>query len=1117
MPSSVAVKAGGQRDCSPSVCGDPDELDIECENYMVTYMRCILGIGTAGTPTNRDSQVHCYGQSRFKFQTSPIIELTVSDPTVIGSGPSRQGSFTVIAIEHKPFFRSTMSTLEEVRDNLQSTKSGERQEALATIRRIFQRDSVVARHEEDKTKGSGWLTLFQALFVAVKFEKAAYEKGLSKASGPTAVVTKRLGEASSVVRWLTERSVERLSKGARTALLNHLTQTMIRSGRLFEPVVLDYVKALRCLVGYPPHLANMDDPMWIDLVKLSLNVILGRDIDTFLDDISEEEDRKSTSSNSGDVDMYVDEEPGLSTPRPAMKRRRADSSSSSPPVSKTLSNRTLQPVTLVQIEFTGLLATLLQSPSAPLLHPDHDYLPSAILNGLQEFLVRYPADTSLHQDYLTALSATLSHFELNCREIVSKFAWKSWDGLVGIWTTKNRGMKEILVAILKTLFPHVSVGKFGLELDDLKLPADGIYGDGLGKLWHTLDAEAESRWGVELLSQDSLRLQIQYPGDLPLSSSDSAFTARTFRTFWHFDSGQALAWAVLELQADCAEKVTSIAILCPFLDLNGIFQLYILSESTHSGQSNTGAKSGGKRIRRDNPIASLLNDIQTHPNTNVRIFRLQTLLFFIDRHWSVLHDGLKQDVLSNIAQLVSHDDTALQSWAFICLAAIAHDNATSPPSTSSHSTQNSSFSLQTSRSDNVWDQLWTQAIRRTSVSTVCRTASHLAHVLLIHASSFLPSHRVLAEIEAFAKDLDVQGPTFPYDSVCMFITICLKVANQDVRLYRMQLEDKVITWLTESWRITEVATNTKGQRVRAKSRVPNHTISDVLLVLESICGLAKRSNVICRPILPEGVVADVITEHSRTAVIRDYLLYARLPHFQPHDQFSRSSFAHDRATLGTDGNLTQSSSRERRISAFLLKSLESLADEWENNDNGGQITAERARKGLDFAVLTLYFESVLQLNGTRPTRRTIQAACRFIGLVTPLLREKTWSSEERRFLLLGLETLIAVDEEAPSEDWEAIVAPTDHTGIRRQVLGSLKLDKTTNRDAIQEERRAVQKAIFLSSDVGVSSTPCLGLLKGCSQGSRHFRTPLWCISGHSKGIGWLTNVEAKQHDGSGRS
>jgi ataxia telangiectasia mutated family protein len=472
-----------------------------------------------------------------------------------------------------------MSTLEEVRDQLQSTKSGERKEALATIRRIFQRDSVVARHEEDKSKGSGWLALFQALFVTVKLEKAAYEKTLSKSSGPTPAVTKRLEEVTSVVRWLTERSVERLSKGARNALFNHLTQIMVRSGRLFQPVVLDYVKALRCLVGYPPHLAHMDDSMWIDLVKLSLNVILGRNITTFLGDIGDEDDdgdRKSVSSISGDVDMSMDEDPGPSTPKSAKKRRRAESTTPPPQISKTPSNRTLQPVSLVQIEFTGLLATLLQSSSAPLLHPEHDYLPTAVLSGLQEFLVRYPSDTSLHQDYLITLSATLSHLELNCRELISKFAWGSWDSLVSIWTTKNRGMKAILVAILKTLFPHVSIAKFGSESDEVKLPAEGIYGDGLGKLWHTLDAEAESRWGVELLSQDSLRLQIQHPSDPPLGSSNNAFTARTFRSFWHFDSAQALAWAVLELQADCAEKVAFIALLFCFCFLESECSLVVV-------------------------------------------------------------------------------------------------------------------------------------------------------------------------------------------------------------------------------------------------------------------------------------------------------------------------------------------------------------------------------------------------------------------------------------------------------------------------------------------------------------------------------------------------------------
>jgi hypothetical protein len=97
------------------------------------------------------------------------------------------------------------------------------------------------------------------------------------------------------------------------------------------------------------------------------------------------------------------------------------------------------------------------------------------------------------------------------------------------------------------------------------------------------------------------------------------------------------------------------------------------------------SRAGGKSVCRGNPITFLLADIQTHPNPNVRISRLQTLLFFIDRHRPVLHGGLTRGVLSNLAQLLSHDGVALQPWAFMCLAAITHDNARSSLSTSSQS------------------------------------------------------------------------------------------------------------------------------------------------------------------------------------------------------------------------------------------------------------------------------------------------------------------------------------------------------------------------------------------------------------------------------------------------
>jgi ataxia telangiectasia mutated family protein len=51
-----------------------------------------------------------------------------------------------------------------------------------------------------------------------------------------------------------------------------------------------------------------------------------------------------------------------------------------------------------------------------------------------------------------------------------------------------------------------------------------------------------------------LRLEV-LPSDAE-ECERGVFVAHTFRAGWHFDSSQALAWALMELQADCAEKVS---------------------------------------------------------------------------------------------------------------------------------------------------------------------------------------------------------------------------------------------------------------------------------------------------------------------------------------------------------------------------------------------------------------------------------------------------------------------------------------------------------------------------------------------------------------------------------
>ena len=172
--------------------------------------------------------------------------------------------------------------------------------------------------------------------------------------------------------------------------------------------------------------------------------------------------------------------------------------------------------------------------------------PRLLLNYFSHFLRIYTGDTSLHHDYLIALSAALSHFTLNCRQVVTVFANDSWPSLVKMWGTKNQRMKEDLVVVFRFLFPL-------LTAEPLEGEANVDPTAALASLWSALDGEAQSRWGIHGLSLECLQLRLLHEQDH--EGNKRAFFADTFQYGWHFDGDQALSWATLELQADCAEKV----------------------------------------------------------------------------------------------------------------------------------------------------------------------------------------------------------------------------------------------------------------------------------------------------------------------------------------------------------------------------------------------------------------------------------------------------------------------------------------------------------------------------------------------------------------------------------
>ncbi len=447
-------------------------------------------------------------------------------------------------------------TINTLIEQLKSNGVKERQAAMSSLRVALSRDGVVAELD-NSPKRLGWLALFQALFTAVLSEKSVATHGSKSASA----AKKRVTEAASAVRWLTERSVHQLThKNVVKALLNHLVQTSSHQGKLFLPIALDYAKAIRCVLDYPPHLEHIDDDMWVKLTEMGFNVVLGDSLRKKLTDDIENE-IVIIGKEAGSDSVIEDDEDGDSPASETRKRRRGGGIETPEPTTTRSNTQRIQPypVSVEQIEYASVLSLLLTFPSAPLLASEYPNLGYAVLNRLQRFLNSYPSDTSLHPDFFIMLSATLSHLALNMRDAITQFAQGSWDALLGIWGTKNKAVKENLIIVLCILFPFYTTGYPQSYLDFSYV--------GVSRLWSLLDGEAECRWGVDGLSLDSLRLSLIANGDTS-ENKPGAFVARTFRHGRDFDANQAASWTILQLQADCAEKVCH---LLPYFAYNFVY------------------------------------------------------------------------------------------------------------------------------------------------------------------------------------------------------------------------------------------------------------------------------------------------------------------------------------------------------------------------------------------------------------------------------------------------------------------------------------------------------------------------------------------------------------------
>lgn len=272
---------------------------------------------------------------------------------------------------------------------------------------------------------------------------------------------------------MAERTVHLLSRKAFLAVFTHMMTLLVHDGAIFEPVAVDYAKALRTLLSYQPHLEHLDRISWRKLMGICWAGVLGDrvsiDDDEWLGEAVKDDQRDSGETNDGNGKEEDSDDDGGGC------SRRHNS---------TLSGS-------VANEIIALIPVLLSSSNAPLVPVPSDKEEDTaepvagfpILCKIRRYLTQNlpsdstPVSTNGHSstqrkskqlpqqpgaiplDILRALNLVLAELELNSRDQFTFAACRIFPQLVTIWTTKHKSdlsVREHLLIAMRMMLPFIA-------------------------------------------------------------------------------------------------------------------------------------------------------------------------------------------------------------------------------------------------------------------------------------------------------------------------------------------------------------------------------------------------------------------------------------------------------------------------------------------------------------------------------------------------------------------------------------------------------------------------------------------------------------------------------------
>jgi len=285
-------------------------------------------------------------------------------------------------------------------------------------------------------------------------------------------------------------------------------------------------------------------------------------------------------------------------------------------------------------------------------------------------------------------------------------------------------------------------------------------------------------------------------------------------------------------------------------------------------------------------------------------------------------------------------------------------------------------------------------------------------------------------IETFARDLDIQGPNFPSDAVCLFLEWCLAISASDSRLFRLHFPDKVLSWLTNDWRPLDGVSRSHSFGQPRPHADPLST-SGFLLLVRRLTGSSIPLAINESYFVPDCAVGTQALDLSETARVRDFI-EARVPSSDAKEA-ARSTFRTPSSfdpTGGATDDVEQT--KHRRVSAWLAKTLDGFVQEGQamGDTYWSNMSLDLARRHLDLASVALGVEGLFSLAiPDRPETPAIRLAGTVITRLAPTLALKKWQPFERAYLLSGLDLIFAPIDSSNEIDYPVFLNAGTASGI----------------------------------------------------------------------------------------